>query len=170
MLLTSVNKGLVNGHFPNISWLITAWTTEGSCSVFTRRKWTVAVVSTAGTLVNIYKTQNAKLCNQNGFLCRGKTEARRKTSHYFHLSFTLKISNKTMLTSTGVSIAWISCFTGAYVQSHSITAHRIDVTAVRIGRALVDIWEEEWENLLIAGFAANSLSILGHLFSFSPWY
>ena len=74
---------------------------------------------------------------------------RRKTLHCFHLPFTLKISNKTKLTSAGVSIAWISCFTGAYVQSHSITAHCIDVTAVRIGRALVDIWEEEWENLLI---------------------
>ena len=36
-----------------------------------------------------------------------------------------------------------SCFTGAYVGSHIINAHRIDITAVRIGRALVDIWKEE---------------------------
>ena len=91
MLLTSVNKGLVNGHFPNISLLITGWsfaasfaisdegkvtwTTEGSCSVCTRSTWTVAVVSTAGTLVNIYKTQDAKMWNQNGFLYKGKTLA-----------------------------------------------------------------------------------------------
>ena len=37
------------------------------------------------------------------------------------------------------SIACVSCFTGACVGSHSIATHRIDVTAVRVCRALVDI-------------------------------
>ena len=81
----------MDNNFPNISWLITVWksvasfaisdegnvtwTTEGSCCVCTRSTWSVAVVSTAGTLVNIYKTQDAKMWNQNGFLCKGKTLA-----------------------------------------------------------------------------------------------
>ena len=44
------------------------------------------------------------------------------------------------LTSAGVSISCESCFTCAYVRSHSITTHRINVTAVRAGRAFVDIY------------------------------
>ena len=100
----------------------------------------MAVVSTAGTLVNICKTQNATMCNQNGFLCKGKTEDEDKLCFFFHLPFTLKVLSK-KLTSAGVSIA--SCFRGAYVGSHIINAHHIDITAVRISRALVDIWKEE---------------------------
>ena len=44
------------------------------------------------------------------------------------------------LTSASVSISCESCFTCACVRSHSITTHRIDVTAVRVGRAFVDIY------------------------------
>ena len=52
------------------------------------------------------------------------------------------ISNKyrlKRLTSACVSIACESCFTGACVGSHIIATHRINVTAVRVGRALVDV-------------------------------
>ena len=70
VLLSSVNKGLVNGHLPNSWWLITVWNitrfaiscvrtvtraTKGSLCVCTWSKWAVAVVSTAGALVNVYK-------------------------------------------------------------------------------------------------------------------
>ena len=48
------------------------------------------------------------------------------------------------LTSAGVSISCESCFTCACVRSHSITTHRIDVTAVRVGRAFVDIYIQTW--------------------------
>ena len=44
------------------------------------------------------------------------------------------------LTSASVSISCESCFTYACVRSHSITTNRIDVTAVRVGRAFVDIY------------------------------
>ena len=42
--------------------------------------------------------------------------------------------------SAGVSISFESCFTCACVRSHSIATHRINVTAVRVGRAFVDIY------------------------------
>ena len=44
------------------------------------------------------------------------------------------------ITCAGASISCESCFTCACVISHSITTHRIDVTAVRVGRAFVDIY------------------------------
>ena len=44
------------------------------------------------------------------------------------------------LTSAGVSISCESCFTYACVRSHSVTTRRIDVTAVRVGSAFVDIY------------------------------
>ena len=43
------------------------------------------------------------------------------------------------LTIARPSIACVSCVTGACVVSHSIATQRIDVTAVRVCRALVDI-------------------------------
>ena len=46
------------------------------------------------------------------------------------------------LTSAGVSISCESCFTCACVRSHSITTYRINVTAVRVGRAFVDIYKQ----------------------------
>ena len=56
-----------------------------------------------------------------------------------HIKQTFSIRLK-RLTSAGVSISCESCFTCAYVRSHSITTHRINVTAVRAGRAFVDIY------------------------------
>ena len=56
-----------------------------------------------------------------------------------HIKQTFLITLK-RLTSAGVSISCESCFTCACVRSHSITTHRIDVTAVRVGRAFVDIY------------------------------
>ena len=56
-----------------------------------------------------------------------------------HIKQTFSIRLK-RLTSAGVSISCESCFTCACVRSHSITTHRIDVTAVRVGRAFVDIY------------------------------
>ena len=56
-----------------------------------------------------------------------------------HIKQTFSISLK-RLTSASVSISCESCFTCACVRSHSITTHRIDVTAVRVGRAFVDIY------------------------------
>ena len=56
-----------------------------------------------------------------------------------HIKQTFSIKFK-WLTSAGVSISCESCFTCACVRSHSITTHRINVTAVRVGRAFVDIY------------------------------
>ena len=56
-----------------------------------------------------------------------------------HIKQTFSIRLK-RLTSAGVSISCESCFTCACVRSHSITTHRINVTAVRAGRAFVDIY------------------------------
>ena len=148
----------MNGHFP--SDLLINYRLE--CCKFCHFRWKDRHRNNWRILLCLYTKQvNCGSCEyrwrtrqylqntkrQN--VLQRENRRRRKTMHFFHLPFTLKISNNTKLTSAGVSIAWISCFTGAYVQSHSITAHRIDVTAVRIGRALVDIWEEEWEKLLI---------------------
>ena len=56
-----------------------------------------------------------------------------------HIKETFSIRLK-RLTSAGVSISCESCFTCACVRSHSITTRRINVTAVRVGRAFVDIY------------------------------
>ena len=56
-----------------------------------------------------------------------------------HIKQTFSIRLK-RLTSAGVSISCESCFACACVRSHSITTHRINVTAVRVGRAFVDIY------------------------------
>ena len=55
-----------------------------------------------------------------------------------------KEHKRLFLTSAGVSIACVSCFTWACVRSHIIATHRINVTAVRVGRTLVDIWRKKW--------------------------
>ena len=102
------------------------------------------------------------------FSLQRENRRRGKTLHYFHLPFTLKTSSKTKFTSAGVSIAWISCFTGACVRSHSVDTQRIDVTAKRTGRALVDIWGEKWENLLVG--LQRTLYQCHLSFSFSLWY
>ena len=50
------------------------------------------------------------------------------------------------LSSAGVFIACESCFTCACVTSHSITTHCINVTAVRAGRAFVNIYIQKCYN------------------------
>ena len=56
-----------------------------------------------------------------------------------HIKQTFSIRLK-RVTSAGVSISCESCITCACVRSHSITTHRIHVTAVRVGTAFVDIY------------------------------
>ena len=58
-----------------------------------------------------------------------------------HIKQTFSIRLK-RLTSAGASISCESCFTCACVRSHSITTYRINVTAVRVGRAFVDIYKQ----------------------------
>ena len=57
---------------------------------------------------------------------------------FFYVTFTKRSKR---LTSACSSISWISCFTCACIRSNSIVTHRIDATAMGVGRTLVDIWE-----------------------------
>ena len=56
-----------------------------------------------------------------------------------HIKQTFYIRLK-RLTSAGVSIACKSCSTCAYVRSHIIATHSINVTTVRVGRTIVYIY------------------------------
>ena len=57
---------------------------------------------------------------------------------FFYVTFRKRSKR---LTSACSSISWISCFTCACIRSNSIVTHRIDATAMGVGRTLVDIWE-----------------------------
>ena len=58
---------------------------------------------------------------------------------FFYVTFRKRSKR---LTSACSSISWISCFTCACIRSKSIATHRIDATAMGVGRTLVDIWED----------------------------
>ena len=58
---------------------------------------------------------------------------------FFYVTFRKRSKR---LTSACSSISWISCFTCACIRSKSIVTHRIDATAMGVGRTLVDIWED----------------------------
>ena len=58
---------------------------------------------------------------------------------FFYVTFRKRSKR---LTSACSSISWISCFTCACIRSKSIATHRIDATAMVVGRTLVDIWED----------------------------
>ena len=57
---------------------------------------------------------------------------------FFYVTFRKRSKH---LTSACSSISWISCFTCACIRSKSIVTHRIDTTAMGVGRTFVDIWE-----------------------------
>ena len=65
-------------------------------------------------------------------------KGKKSTNKNKHIKQTFYIRLK-RLTSAGVSIACKSCFTCACVRSHIIATHSINVTTVRVGRALVDV-------------------------------
>ena len=73
------------------------------------------------------KSTNKEFCIA---VVSGSLKKKKKQTFYIRLK---------RLTSAGVSIACESCFTCACVRSRIIATHRINVTAVRVGRALVDI-------------------------------
>ena len=52
---------------------------------------------------------------------------------------TLFVNSTIKLTRACPSITRVSWFASACVGAHSIAAHRIDVTAMRVGRTLVDV-------------------------------
>ena len=58
---------------------------------------------------------------------------------FFYVTFRKRSKR---LTSACSSISWISCFTCAWIRPKSIATHRIDATAMGVGRTLVDIWED----------------------------